>query len=131
MKRLISALLILAFAVLAHAEPDRYVKPDPYSPNESQIFNRDGKQAGFIKRDHWEPDKWNVDRDGKHTKTIKQDSWESDTYQILDRSGEQPGTIKQDHWEKDRWNIDRPGKHKGTIKQDVWEPDRLNIEKGE
>ena len=129
MKQTTIALLILAFAVSVHAEPDRYIKPDPWEANTYQIYNRDGKQTGTIKRDHWEPDKWNVDRAGKHTKTIKQDPWESNTHQILNRSGEQIGTIKQDRWTNDWLIYDRSGKHTGTVKQDVWENDRLNIEK--
>ena len=86
----------MAFAVSVHAEPARYIKPDPYSPNEYRIFNRDGKQTGVIKQERWEPGKLNVNRDGKQTGTIKKDRWEPDTYQILDTSGEQMGTVKKD-----------------------------------
>ncbi len=49
-KRLILAFLILAFAVSVHAEPDRYIKPDPLRPDSYQIFNNKGEQTGALNK---------------------------------------------------------------------------------
>ncbi len=69
MKRLILALLILAFAVSVYAEEPVVLLKGGYRIEQNQWESekrwniiRGGKHTGTIKRDHWEPNKWNIEK---------------------------------------------------------------------
>ena len=103
MKRLILSLIILAFAVSAHAdEPvlllkDGYrIEQDRWEPDRKNIVNQNGKEVGHVKRDRWEKDKWNI---------------------YTNDSVKKKGTVQRDHWQPEKWNVDRNGKHVKTLKK--------------
>ena len=76
MKRLIFTLLILTFAVTAHADPTATTRRDPVRFYEKSYIIRDakGKEVGAIRPDYLRPGE----------------------YRILDSTGEQTGRIKKD-----------------------------------